>query len=115
MSRAVPAENSLSPLEKFLLVLCPLHYKLYSTVYNEKSKGSRNVTAIAAPCWIHVELCTHLKKSEVASMRSISEGKHEVAGDARGLKFDWELVKFGLGVIALLVFVYGVHVLIHIW
>ena len=48
-------------------------------------------------------------------MRSISEGKHEVAEGARGLKFDWELVKFGLGVIALFVLVYGVHVLIQMW
>ncbi|MDR3580111.1 MAG: hypothetical protein P4L44_09130 [Oryzomonas sp.] len=48
-------------------------------------------------------------------MRSISESRHEVAGDARGLKFDWEIVKFGLGVIALLVLMYGVHVLIHMW
>lgn len=48
-------------------------------------------------------------------MRSISEGSHEVAGDGKELKFDLELVKFGLGVIALLVFVYGVHVLIHMW
>jgi hypothetical protein len=55
------------------------------------------------------------QESEVAAMRSISEGRHEVAGDARGFKFDWELVKFGLGVMALLVIVYGVHVLIHMW
>jgi hypothetical protein len=48
-------------------------------------------------------------------MKSISEGRHDVAGDARGLKFDWEMVKFGLEVIALVVFVYGVHVLIHMW
>ena len=60
-------------------------------------------------------MCTHLEKSEVAAMRSISKDSHEVAGDASGLKFDWELVKFGLAVIALFLFVYGVHLLIHMW
>lgn len=48
-------------------------------------------------------------------MKSMSEDLHEVVKEAREHVFDWELVKFVLGIIALLGFVYVVHVLIHMW
>ncbi len=44
--------------------------------------------------------------------KSLSEEMHE---EARGPVLDWGLVKFVLGVIALLGFMYGVHLLIHMW
>ncbi len=47
--------------------------------------------------------------------KSISEEMHGVDKEAREPVFDWELFKFGLEVIALLGFMYGVHLLIHMW
>ena len=48
-------------------------------------------------------------------MKYISEDNHEVDKEARKPVVDWELIKYGLGIIMLLVFVYGVHLLIHKW
>ncbi len=47
--------------------------------------------------------------------KSISEEMQAVEKEARAPGFDWELVRFVLGVIALLGFMYGVHLLIHMW
>ncbi len=48
-------------------------------------------------------------------MKSISEDNQEVDKDARNSVFDWELIKYGLGIVVLFGFVYLVHVLIHMW
>ncbi len=48
-------------------------------------------------------------------MKSVSKGMHEGVKEEREPTFDWEQAKFGLAIIALLGFVYGVHLLIHMW
>ncbi len=59
----------------------------------------------------------YLKKSEVMAMamKSISEEMHGVDKGARAPGFDWELARFVLALIALVGFVYGVHLLIQMW
>ena len=54
-------------------------------------------------------------RSEVIPMKYISGDNHEVEKEARKPVVDRELIKYGLGIIALLVFVYVVHLLIHKW
>ncbi len=48
-------------------------------------------------------------------MKSMSVDKREVDKVAGKPVLDWELFKFLMGIIALLAFVYFVHLLIHMW